>query len=267
MSVGRNEPCSCGSGKKFKRCCGAPPPLRNPTPADTCWSRYRRLKDEYRSEMSRFVSNTFETETIDAAWTAFLGDAADLEGFDLPIEFDPDSPISNLFTPWFYHHWVANQDNDPGLDDDLAGQTPTQLFLAARGARLEPAFRQYLDDCMAMHPRFLTVGAVERDRGFSVDDLWTGAKEFVHDRGATENLAEGQILLAQTVPFESIVVMEAAPPWALPASVATDLKRLYPGLLEQRVCAADDIPRVFEAGLRKVYFGMVWKLAVPPPID
>jgi uncharacterized protein len=24
--VGRNEPCPCGSGKKFKRCCGNPPP-------------------------------------------------------------------------------------------------------------------------------------------------------------------------------------------------------------------------------------------------
>ncbi len=22
--VGRNEPCPCGSGKKFKRCCGSP---------------------------------------------------------------------------------------------------------------------------------------------------------------------------------------------------------------------------------------------------
>ncbi|MDD2846638.1 MAG: UPF0149 family protein [Rhodoferax sp.] len=26
--VGRNEPCPCGSGKKFKKCCGAPPELR-----------------------------------------------------------------------------------------------------------------------------------------------------------------------------------------------------------------------------------------------
>jgi uncharacterized protein len=24
--VGRNEPCPCGSGKKFKRCCGSPTP-------------------------------------------------------------------------------------------------------------------------------------------------------------------------------------------------------------------------------------------------
>lgn len=27
FKVGRNEPCPCGSGKKFKKCCGAPPTL------------------------------------------------------------------------------------------------------------------------------------------------------------------------------------------------------------------------------------------------
>jgi uncharacterized protein len=26
QKVGRNEPCPCGSGKKFKRCCGNPSP-------------------------------------------------------------------------------------------------------------------------------------------------------------------------------------------------------------------------------------------------
>lgn len=25
MKIGRNEPCPCGSGKKFKKCCGRPP--------------------------------------------------------------------------------------------------------------------------------------------------------------------------------------------------------------------------------------------------
>ena len=217
--------------------------------------------------MSRFVANTFETETIDAAWTVFLGDAADLIGLNLPIEFDPESPISNLFTPWFYHHWVANQDDDPGLDDSLVGRTPTQLYLEARGAKLEPAMRQYLADCMATYARFLSVGPVERDRGFSATDLWTGETDFVFDRGATENLGAGHILLAQTVPFESIVVLEASPPWALPKSVSGDLQRLHPWLLEQNVCAAEDFPKVFEANIRKTYFGMVWKLAFPLAID
>ncbi|MBL9122991.1 MAG: SEC-C domain-containing protein, partial [Planctomycetaceae bacterium] len=25
--VGRNDPCPCGSGKKFKKCCGKAPPI------------------------------------------------------------------------------------------------------------------------------------------------------------------------------------------------------------------------------------------------
>ena len=35
MTVGRNDPCPCGSGKKFKKCCGAKaePPTAGLTPA------------------------------------------------------------------------------------------------------------------------------------------------------------------------------------------------------------------------------------------
>ena len=31
MAVGRNDPCSCGSGKKFKKCCGAVIPVASAT--------------------------------------------------------------------------------------------------------------------------------------------------------------------------------------------------------------------------------------------
>jgi hypothetical protein len=35
MSVGRNEPCPCGSGKKFKQCCLGKAPVKD--------QRYKRL--------------------------------------------------------------------------------------------------------------------------------------------------------------------------------------------------------------------------------
>ncbi len=40
MKIGRNDPCPCGSGKKYKKCCAlvvaAPsvPPVAEPAPAD-----------------------------------------------------------------------------------------------------------------------------------------------------------------------------------------------------------------------------------------
>jgi hypothetical protein len=35
VKIPRNGPCPCGSGKKFKRCCGKPPEFGSPPPADT----------------------------------------------------------------------------------------------------------------------------------------------------------------------------------------------------------------------------------------
>lgn len=44
-SVGRNEPCPCGSGKKFKKCCGSNSAAPRRGVAEDYWSRYRiRLK-------------------------------------------------------------------------------------------------------------------------------------------------------------------------------------------------------------------------------
>ena len=40
MSTGRNDPCPCGSGKKFKKCCGAVIPL-HAIPATTAMPRAR----------------------------------------------------------------------------------------------------------------------------------------------------------------------------------------------------------------------------------
>ena len=35
ITPGRNEPCPCGSGRKYKRCCGAPPQLQPPNSSAT----------------------------------------------------------------------------------------------------------------------------------------------------------------------------------------------------------------------------------------
>lgn len=34
MTVGRNDPCPCGSGKKYKKCCGNQAAAAHPAPAE-----------------------------------------------------------------------------------------------------------------------------------------------------------------------------------------------------------------------------------------
>ncbi|WP_082364086.1 SEC-C metal-binding domain-containing protein [Rhodopseudomonas sp. AAP120] len=45
--VGRNEPCPCGSGKKYKRCCGSKRSADAQRPPDD--DRIRRPRGEFRT--------------------------------------------------------------------------------------------------------------------------------------------------------------------------------------------------------------------------
>ena len=56
MKLGRNDPCSCGSGKKYKHCCLNAVSVQAAAPADLTWRRLRSLLDGYATEMLRFIA-------------------------------------------------------------------------------------------------------------------------------------------------------------------------------------------------------------------
>ena len=56
---GRNEPCPCGSGEKFKRCCGAPARTFN--------------GDEARQEMGRILAGNAKAESLLDEIATFYG--------------------------------------------------------------------------------------------------------------------------------------------------------------------------------------------------
>ena len=99
MKLGRNDPCHCGSGKKYKHCClnaGAVP-----IAADLTWRRIRTLIDGYPSEMLRFITKAYGPLAMHEAWRAFTGDD--------DLEYDPDTPLTQLFMPWFFHSWTPDR--------------------------------------------------------------------------------------------------------------------------------------------------------------
>jgi hypothetical protein len=59
MKLGRNDPCPCGSGKKYKHCClnaGTDPAA---APTDLTWRRMRGLLDGFPTEMLRFTKQAY----------------------------------------------------------------------------------------------------------------------------------------------------------------------------------------------------------------
>ena len=110
MKPGRNDPCPCGSGRKYKHCClnaGSAPAA---APADLSWRRLRALLDGFATEMLRFTAEAYGPLALHEAWDEFTG-------YD-DLELDPNTPLMQLFMPWFFHMWTARSSQAVGQCSD-----------------------------------------------------------------------------------------------------------------------------------------------------
>jgi len=61
-NVGRNDPCPCGSGKKFKKCCSGKEPTTRVNPASCEFANNREWKAEQVARWNEYADR-IETET------------------------------------------------------------------------------------------------------------------------------------------------------------------------------------------------------------
>jgi hypothetical protein len=208
MKPGRNEPCPCGSGKKYKNCCLAAERQRSESPTELAWARVRRAIDGMPRLLGRFVADVYGPDAVEEAWDDFTL----WEGYG----FDPESPLMAVFMPWLYHCWEPDPWEDVSVvDEPLRGRTPTSLLLERHGEQFDPLFERYLAACLEAPFSFHEILRCDSGHGFRVRDVITGEEHEVLERSASESMSVGDVLFAQLVPIEGIVLLEACSPYAL----------------------------------------------------
>jgi hypothetical protein len=100
MKLGRNDLCPCGSGKKYKHCCLNAGTAQAAAPADLTWRRMRGLLDGFPNEILRFTKQAYGASAVHEAWDKFTGFEA--------LEFDSNTPLMQLFMPWFFNCWAPD---------------------------------------------------------------------------------------------------------------------------------------------------------------
>ena len=183
MKLGRNDPCSCGSGKKYKKCCAqtagasarAIPPALDLTPL------YEFLKAGRNAELEMHARRLIEHQSKSGVLWKFLGAALFLQGKDavealqtaadlMPRDAEAQTNLGNAlraqgkFDEAVEHHRRAVQ-----LDPDYADaynnlgsamrdlQRPKEAVSAYRSAvALKPGF------AMAHNNLGLALQAVDR---------------------------------------------------------------------------------------------------------
>lgn len=189
--VGRNDPCPCGSGKKYKRC-----HLRDAAPAPRAAPAHARDR-QLASEMTRYAS-----ARLGDAWLRFQ-DA-----------FDDAEATAMLSVPWALYH------------SRVRGRTVAQWFLDERGGRLAPADREWIE---AQARAWLGVWEVRDARpGESLDleDLLTGERRQVREASASRDLHPREAILARVVDHEGLSLLCGVHPHPLPPLDAAEVVRV-----------------------------------------
>ena len=191
---GRNDPCPCGSGKKYKKCC-----LRKAQPVSL---DLKRLEDLREALIDRLLehSDRFYPRCLAEAWEDFSGDEE-----MPPIEELAQNPdFSVLFTPWFLYRWVPD---NVGVDDpDLFyPEMPiARHYLTHHADTIDPAERRFIEAVLPEPYSFFQVTQVVPGHSLTLRDLMARRTVTVHDRTLSEALQRGAIVFGQIATLDGM---------------------------------------------------------------
>lgn len=249
MSAGRNDPCPCGSGKKFKRCCGVP----RPDPLAEAAARTRAMQELLERRILRHARDTLGRDFLDRAWDDFVLDAEGIER---------DGPEIQLFFPWAIYRWV-NGERDSPPDEEAAAAGPIAERYRRAAGPLPPLEDAFLKATMLTPFTFHEVIEVEAGRSLLLRDLFEGKEILVYEQGASRSLEPGDIVFTRAVSYGDVALLIGTGATPLPPdskipliSLRKDMRKVARRDGPLGHFAADDV-------LRRVYFELRKEIVEP----
>jgi len=191
--IGRNDPCPCGSGKKYKRCC-----LAQQSASHSFWAQQRNASDELTGDMMRFAKRKFG-EQIAEAWQDFCLT-------DLPAPFDADSHEDQIFMPYFLFHWDP-QRSRTGKGASRRGGIVTRWYELEKAGKLSDTERLLLGQATTQPLSFFEVLWSEAGERIGLRDILIGMETEVVERSASQTLQKGDIVYGQIWNLQTISIL------------------------------------------------------------
>ena len=156
--TGRNDPCPCGSGKKYKQCCLSKTTLAFPGPKtlDTPWSRQRDASDRLTADLGRILKRDFADAALDA-WVDFNQD-------DYPVSLDEMQHEISIFSPYILFEWDPEKPLHPSKQKPRGGVV-VQAYLTKSSNRLSSLDQLVLEQAITRPVSFYEIVRVYPGRG------------------------------------------------------------------------------------------------------
>ncbi|HEY3042067.1 MAG TPA: SEC-C metal-binding domain-containing protein [Pyrinomonadaceae bacterium] len=250
--IGRNDPCPCGSGRKYKKCCEA-----SADEKDFQYRRWRQVEAGLIPQLLAYALETLGPEAIEDAWSEFDDHAPD-------GEYDPESPMNAVFMPWFLFNWM-HETMPPG-STDFSATTIAASFLSEHS--LSPDELKLLVSAIKSPYSLCEVVDVKPGAGMTLFDLFRRTRYEVIERSASQTLKRGEIIYCATTHLDGISSNIGTSPYALRATAKRDILELRKWMIDESGGAelSQDHLVEFEADIRRLYLNAVKAMFRPPQL-
>ena len=257
MKVGRNDPCPCGSGQKFKKCC------LGKTVVSSEALHYRRLSEVHDRLVDRLAAcaeRIFGDQAVHVALHEFLlwPDAQD--------EMDEEmlARIGPLFWPWYLFNW----EYDP-IDGDVALAGPqdltvAELYAEERGARLDPMEKKLIDGINREPYSFWEVLDTEKGKGMTLHDVLRDIRIAVQERTGSEYVKPGDMLFGRAVSVDGVGMLIGLGTTLIPPGRKTQIIALRKRMRREQADLDSDALHQWDTEIRELFFFMDHALHTPP---
>jgi len=257
MKPGRNDPCLCGSGKKYKQCCLK---IEQVQPEDDfLWRRIRRAIEGSPMQMLEFATVHFGKTALTEAWDEFMPLLDDER--DEP--FTPDTPHMPIFMPWFFYDWVPAPRNTSVKREALDGRTVGQAYLDKKGRHLDPLRVRYMEQCCIAPFSFYDVLSVRPGTGFTLRDIFTGEEMDVTEHSGSEQTRAGDIMFAKLARIDQVTMLEACAPVMFPPTEKSAILDLRQKINRRKLPLTPELLKEYIYEMLCIYHDITHRLLNP----
>lgn len=207
---GRNDQCSCGSGKKYKKCCLA---TSSPTSVsseiiDFAWKKLRQLEGAVIDKhLAPYVIKTLPGDVMHWAMDDCLPK-------DLPEEIDRGQLFHQFLMPWIFFNWIP--DEDFGLENFDPEITLAENYLQSHKAKLRSDELRFIEAMISTFYSFYAILEVEKDQALHVKDILLGTEHHIKERQGTHYLKRGDIVFGRILTLDNQSIFVGLAPFILP---------------------------------------------------
>jgi hypothetical protein len=262
--TGRNDPCPCGSGKKYKQCClsnsiSALPGAEMP---DTPWSRQRGASDRLTADLLRLLKRDFGDSSFDA-WADFNQDEDPVSLSEMPHELA-------IFSPYVLFEWNPEKTLRRSKEKPQGGVV-VQAYLKKAAHRLSALEHLILEQAITRPVSFYEIVRVHPGRGAVLRDILIGEETEIEEHSGSEMMRPGDVLYAQLWILPDVATLGRSAPIRIPPDRKVEIIKLRAQLQrkikkQNRELSAADLTRYADE-VRAVYLDIRDALSKPPKLQ